>query len=130
MPRAACEPLLDRIFLHGIEATGWHGVLDFERREGQRFIVDVGWWIDTRAAVQSDKLGATLCYKDLHEVVTGVIVGQPYNLIETLADRVVAALFESFPEVAKVEVTVHKPDAPIGGKFADVGVSLVRHRTP
>jgi hypothetical protein len=40
-PRSVSEPMLDRMFLHGIEARGWHGVLDFERRDGQLFVVDV-----------------------------------------------------------------------------------------
>ena len=35
---------------------------------------------------------------------------------------------DAFPRVRAVRVTVHKPDAPIGGVFADVGVDIVRRR--
>ncbi|MFT3964521.1 MAG: dihydroneopterin aldolase [Sphingobium sp.] len=34
----------------------------------------------------------------------------------------------AFPQIVSVEVTVHKPDAPICGTFADVGVTLTRQR--
>jgi 7,8-dihydroneopterin aldolase/epimerase/oxygenase len=120
--------VLDRMFLHGVEVHGWHGVFDFERRAGQRFVIDVDWWIDTAAAVASDQLEATLCYKQLHDCVCEMVGGEPWSLIETLADRLIAALFERFPQIVTLQVTVHKPEAPIGGTFADVGITRLRHR--
>lgn len=132
VPRSASgQPVvLDRLFLHGIEVHGRHGVLDFERRDGQRFVIDVDWWIDTCAAAATDRLDATLCYKQLHDRVCEVVGGEPWSLIETLADRLVEALFSRFPQIATLRVTVHKPDAPIGGTFADVGITRLRHRAP
>lgn len=119
---------LDRMFLHGIEVYGRHGVLDFERRDGQRFVIDVEWWLDTAAAASGDRLETTLCYKQLHDCVRDVVAGQPWSLIETLADRLVSRLFECFAQIVRTQVTVHKPDAPIGGTFADVGITIVRQR--
>jgi 7,8-dihydroneopterin aldolase/epimerase/oxygenase len=120
--------MLDRMFLHGIEVHGRHGVLDFERRDGQRFVIDVDWWLDTDPAVESDRLAATLCYKQLHDCVCDVVAGQPWALIETLADRLVRRLFERFPQISQLQVTVHKPEAPIGGTFGDVGIVMLRAR--
>ncbi|MFT3964522.1 MAG: dihydroneopterin aldolase [Sphingobium sp.] len=65
------------MFLHGIEAIGRHGVFEFERHAGQRFIIDIDWWLDTAVAAASDRLDATLCYKQLHDRVVQVIVGEP-----------------------------------------------------
>jgi dihydroneopterin aldolase len=119
---------LDRMFLHGVEVHGRHGVFDFERRAGQRFVVDVDWWLATGAAVASDRLDATLCYKRLHDRVVAIIAGEPWSLIETLADALVRTLLAEFAAIAIVRVTVHKPDAPIGGTFADVGITMTRRR--
>lgn len=116
------------MFLHGVEVHGRHGVFDFERRAGQRFVIDVDWWLDTSEAVSSDRLDATLCYKQLHDQVCEVVGGEPWSLIERLADRLIATLFERFPRIVTLQVTVHKPEAPIGGKFADVGITRLRHR--
>ncbi len=120
--------VLDRMFLHGVAVRGRHGVLDFERRDGQRFVIDADWWIDTSEAVATDRLDATLCYKQLHDRVSEVVGGEPWSLVETLADRLVEALFARFPRIATLQITVHKPDAPIGGSFADVGITRLRHR--
>ena len=124
----AIAPHGDRMFLRGLEAHGHHGVFQDERLAGQRFVVDVEWWIDTAAAVQDDNLDSTLCYGELFATVAGIVTGPPCALIETLADRIVTALFESFPEMTATTVTVHKPDAPIVGSFADLGVSMSRYR--
>lgn len=119
---------LDHMFLRGIEVHGRHGVFDFERQAGQRFVVDVDWWLDTGPAADSDRLDATLCYKQLHDAVVAVTAGEPWRLIETLAHQLCQTLLSRFPEMEIVTVTVHKPEAPIGGTFADVGVTLTRRR--
>lgn len=118
----------DHMFLRGIEVHGRHGVFDFERRTGQRFVIDVDWWLDTEEAVASDGLDATLCYKRLHDSVCEIVAGEPWSLIEALADRIVTMLFDRFYRIVALEVTVHKPEAPIGGKFADVGITMARRR--
>ena len=124
----AAAPRGDRMFLRGIEAHGHHGVFEDERLAGQRFVVDVDWWIETGAAVGEDDLDSTLCYRQLFATVVEIMTGPPCALIETLADRIVTALFDRFPEIAATTVTVHKPDAPIVGRFADLGVSMSRRR--
>ena len=45
---------LDQIAVRGISAIGYHGVLEHERREGQRFVVDVVVALDLRPAAGSD----------------------------------------------------------------------------
>lgn len=126
----APSPALAHMFLRGIEARGHHGVFDFEREEGQRFVVDVEWWLDTSMAAIHDTLGWTLCYKQLYDAVTTIIVGDPCALIETLAERLVSDLLVRFAAMHAIRVTVHKPEAPIGGRFADVGISLHRAQHP
>jgi dihydroneopterin aldolase len=122
------DPRGDRMFLRGLEAHGHHGVFEDERIGGQRFVVDVDWWIGTARAVRDDSLAATLCYGELFATVADIVTGRPCALIETLADRIVAALFDRFPEMTATIVTVHKPDAPIAGRFADLGIIMARQR--
>lgn len=40
--------MTDEIALTGIRATGYHGVYDHERRDGQEFVADVVLGIDAR----------------------------------------------------------------------------------
>jgi 7,8-dihydroneopterin aldolase/epimerase/oxygenase len=117
----------DRLAVLGIEAFGHHGVLDFERREGQIFRVDLVLGMDTRAAARSDDLQDTVDYGTLVAAVKNVMENDPVDLIETLAQRI-ADVCLSDGRVQWAEVTVHKPDAPIEATFNDVALTITRSR--
>jgi dihydroneopterin aldolase len=119
--------MTDRITLTGLRVRGHHGVYDFERREGQDFVVDVTLELDTGAAATSDDVADTVHYGELAESLAAVIAGDPVNLLETLAERL-ARVCLADPRVAAAAVTVHKPRAPIPLAFADVAVSIRRER--
>ncbi|GLU47349.1 dihydroneopterin aldolase [Nocardiopsis ansamitocini] len=124
----APQPALDRITVRGLRAKGHHGVFDFERREGQEFVVDVRLGVDTRLAARSDDVADTVHYGVLSDALVAVIEGPPVNLIERLA-QLLADVCLAEPEVLEAEVTVHKPQAPIPHPFDDVTVTIVRRRT-
>lgn len=117
----------DRISLHGLRVRGNHGVFDFERRDGQDFVVDVELELDLAKAADSDHVNDTVHYGELAGRLAEVIAGEPVNLIETLADRLAAVCLED-DRVGAATVTVHKPQAPIPHEFADVAVTLRRTR--
>lgn len=119
---------LDRITVTGLRARGRHGVLAHERALGQVFVVDVVLHMDTRVAAQREALASTVHYGLLAERVVAVVAGEPVNLVETLAQRVADVALEPEPVVA-VDVTVHKPQAPVGVPFDDVTVQIRRWRT-
>lgn len=117
----------DRIVLRGLEAYGRHGALAAERATGQPFRIDATLDLDTRAAATADDLAATVDYGELAQRLTAVIEGPPVTLIETLAARL-AEVCLAEPLVEQVEITVHKPAAPIPVPFDDVAVTITRRR--
>ena len=117
----------DRITLSGLRVRGHHGVFDFERRDGQDFVVDVVLELDLAPAAASDEVADTVHYGELAGRLAGVIAGEPVNLIETLAGRL-ATVCLADARVAAATVTVHKPQAPIPHEFADVAVTVRRAR--
>jgi len=118
----------DRIALLGLRARGRHGWLAREREEGQTFVVDVVLVVDTAAAAGSDDLADTVDYAAVGEQVVAVVEGEPVNLLETLAQRIADACLVD-GRVAEVEVTVHKPDAPMPVPFDDVTLCATRRRS-
>ena len=110
------------IRLSGLSAKGFHGVLDFERRNGQEFVVDLA--IDLKMPV-TDDIAETVHYGQLAGSVVAIISGQPVNLIETLAERIAAEVLTD-RRIRCVSVTVHKPQAPIDAQFDDVSVTISR----
>ncbi|RYZ28697.1 MAG: dihydroneopterin aldolase [Propionibacteriaceae bacterium] len=125
---AAPEVGRDRVVLTGLRARGHHGVFDHERENGQDFVVDVALALDLGPASTSDDLRRTVDYGVLAEAVVADVQGDPLNLIEALAERIAQTCLRQ-PAVDEVEVTVHKPEAPIGVTFADVAVTLRRSRS-
>jgi len=118
----------DRLAVQGIEAYGHHGVLDFERREGQIFRVDLVLGMDTRPAARSDDLQDTVDYGTLVAAVKKAVENDPVDLIETLAQRI-ADICLTDTRVRWTEVTVHKPNAPVEATFKDVALTIFRSRS-
>lgn len=117
----------DRIELTGLRVRGRHGVYDFEREQGQDFLVDVTLTMDLGPAARSDDVRDTVHYGELAERIVAVVAGEPVNLIEALAERI-ADLCLADTRVDTATVTVHKPQAPIPHDFADVAVTVTRSR--
>jgi dihydroneopterin aldolase len=117
----------DRLALTGLRARGRHGFLPAERELGQEFVVDVVLGLDTSPAAAQDDLSRTVDYGTLAGRLVSLIEGPPVNLIETLAERLAAVCLDA-QHVEEVEVTVHKPNAPIPHAFEDVSVTIHRVR--
>ncbi|GAA4662433.1 dihydroneopterin aldolase [Arthrobacter cryoconiti] len=118
----------DTIALTGITAIGYHGVFEFEKRDGQPFTVDAVLHADLGPAAASDELSKTANYGEVAEDIAAMIRGDSFDLIETLAVRIAEKILAGYAMVNAVEVTVHKPKAPIQVPFGDVSINVFRSR--
>jgi len=118
----------DTITLTGITAIGHHGVFEHEKRDGQPFIVDAVLHTDISGAAATDDLAQTSDYGAVAEAIAELIRGEAFDLIETLTERIALRILADFPRVAAVDVTVHKPKAPIQVPFGDVSITMHRAR--
>ena len=100
----------DRVSLEGMVFFGRHGVLATERELGQRFVVDLEMGLDLRRAGVSDDLAETVDYSEVYHRVREIVEGEPYDLIEAVAERVAASVLETHPKIEVVRVKVSKPD--------------------
>ena len=114
------------ITLTGVVARGFHGVLAEERDLGQEFRVDVLARLPFPA---TDDLALTANYAEMAELICDIVAGEPRDLIETLVQDIADQLMDTFLVLSSVQVTVHKPEAPIAVPFGDVAVTVHRHRT-
>jgi dihydroneopterin aldolase/dihydroneopterin aldolase/2-amino-4-hydroxy-6-hydroxymethyldihydropteridine diphosphokinase len=118
----------DTILLKGLRVRAHHGVYDFERENGQDFVVDVQAHLDLSTAAASGDLGHTVHYGELATEIADAVRRDPVHLIETVAERV-ADVVLAHEQVHSVWVTVHKPDAPIDIPYGDVAVRILRGRS-
>jgi dihydroneopterin aldolase len=116
----------DKISIKGIKGFGYHGVFDFEKRDGQDFFVDLEIDIDLSAASKSDNLADTVDYGLLSAIAKEAIEKLRFDLIERLAGFIADTVKENFPTVERIAVTVHKPSAPVQESVTDIAVTIVR----
>ena len=115
------------IELHGIELHGFHGVLEHERREGQRFLVDVDLDLSDETAAATDRIEDAVDYRDVVSAVAEVSEARPFQLLEAFAAAVAEALVARFP-VTRVRVRVRKPDVVLAHPVDHAAV-VVERRT-
>jgi 7,8-dihydroneopterin aldolase/epimerase/oxygenase len=119
---------VDRIAVRNLALFAYHGVFEGEREIGQRFYLDVVVEADLVPASAADAVDKTVDYAALVKVVSDAFTEKRQKLLETLAARVTERVFESFPIVSAVEVTIRKPSAPIEAVFDCVEIQIRRAR--
>lgn len=116
---------MDEIAITGIRGFGYHGLFAEEKKNGQEFIVDIRMKKELSLAGSTDQIDATIDYGKVAVRVKELIESDSFNLIERLAE-VIADRIKSEFSVAHVEVTVHKPHAPVDINFDDISVTIRR----
>jgi dihydroneopterin aldolase len=94
---------------------GHHGVMQEEHRVGGRYEVDVSVGIDFEEAALHDDLTRTVDYEQVYEFVRKLVTENNFYLIEKLSYRIAQKVLDTYPDVEGVEVTVRKPNPPVGG---------------
>ena len=116
----------DKILIKDLECSGFHGVLEEEKKLGQKFIVSAVLSTNFEKAVVSDKCADTVNYSEVSHFIVDTVKGTKYDLIETLADKLARMILINYPMVEEVEIEVKKPWAPIYLHLDTVAVSTSR----
>jgi dihydroneopterin aldolase len=116
--------MADVILLEGMQVPAALGVTAAERRMRRPVLLDIAVVRDLRAAGRSDRIGQTIHYKRIYEVVEDVAANQEHKLVEALGERIAQAILLKFDAEA-VTVTVRKPK-PIAGVLEHAGVRITR----
>ncbi len=92
-----------------------HGVMQEEHRLGGRYEVDVSMDLDFEDAAREDDLAKTVDYERIYRLVEELVTQNRFYLIERLAYLIGQKVLEVYGNVQAVEVTVRKPNPPVGG---------------
>ena len=114
---------MSTITLQNMKFHAYHGCLDFEKRDGNTFLVNLILELNTEKAEISDKLEDTLNYQEVYDVVKHEME-IPSNLIEHAARRIFDALIENFPQILHLNLRLSKLNPPLGGDVESVSVEL------
>jgi len=120
---------MDKIYVTGMKFYGYHGVFSEEKRLGQRFNVDLTVELDTKKAGETDDLAYSVNYGDLYKTCEEVVQGKPYDLVESVVEKIASEILTTYPLIHQCTVKLIKPDPPIPGHYDFVAVEITRNRS-
>lgn len=115
---------MGKILIKGLRCFGRHGVNDFEKQKGQIFVVDATLTLDLTPVCKSDALEDTVNYSSAVKAIRRSMDTDCFDTIEAAAGKLCRILLEEFPLLDEVEITLHKPRAPIAADFDTVSVCV------
>ncbi len=118
----------EKILLSGIRFHGYHGLTRMEREVGGRYSIDLELTFDYSKAIATDRIADTLDYRKVHRIVPEIGRGKSFRLIEALAGKIVATVFEQV-SVEEIFIRVRKETPVLDGIVESVGVELRRSRS-
>lgn len=105
---------LTTIKINNAKFYAYHGDLEYEKKYGNQFEVDIEMQCDLTKLNHSDKLSKTVDYLAVYNLVSNIFSKQKFNLIETLNLKICEEILKKFDLVKKISVRVRKPNAPLG----------------
>lgn len=115
---------MDKITIKGLEIFANHGVYDFEKKNGQKFYVDLDFYLD--ASIIVDDIEKTVHYGLVAKEIKRFLTENNYDLIEILASDLAKDLLLKFDKIDHLSLTINKPNAPIDIPFTDVSATVNR----
>jgi len=117
-----------RITLKNCSFFARHGVYSEEETLGQRFHVDATLMVEAGDALENDDIDGTVDYGTAYRVIERIVMGKRRYLIEALALETADAILAEFAMVRRAQITIRKPNAPVGGILDHVEVTVIRDR--
>ena len=118
--------IMDVIEVKGLKVRAFHGVMKEEQIDGQDFYLDIKLYYDITNASHMDDLDEAVDYAACSHLAAEAFAEETFHLIEAAAEHVARRLLYHFARIRRLELTVHKPQAPIGRAFSDVCIRVTR----
>ena len=119
---------MDRIYIKGLDVFAYHGVMPKEKRDGQRFVLDITLDCDLSRAGRTDRLEDTVDYTAVMDAAVQAMTESSYDLIERAASRTAEAILRAEEKVERLTLCLRKQEAPIDKIFDYVAVEITRER--
>lgn len=117
---------MDVIKIKDLEIYCHHGVLKEENALGQKFLVSLAMYMDTKKAGDTDELPYSVDYAEVSHFVKKHMEERNFQLIEAVAEHIATQVLCHFSLVRRIKVEIKKPWAPILLPLDTVSVMIER----
>lgn len=111
------------IEIEDMEFFAYHGCFEAERIVGNKFLVNACLHYDCTSAASSDNVEDALNYQTAYCIVAEEMA-KSSNILEYVGQRILTALYTSFPQLQYAKIKISKMNPPIGGKMKCTSVTL------
>ena len=111
------------IEIEGMEFFAYHGCFEAERVVGNKFTVYACLHYDCSQAAVSDHIEDALSYQTAYEIIAHEMK-QPSHLLEHVGERILNALYDTFPQLLYAKIKISKMNPPLGGQIGCTSVTL------
>ena len=115
------------ILLNELHFHAFHGVGTQEQLVGNDFVVSLKLRTDLSRAILSDEVNDTVSYADVFQSVKEEME-IPSRLLEHVAGRIIQRLFDDYPTVDEITLTLLKRNPPMNADIASAGVEVTVKR--
>ena len=116
----------DEIHVEDLEVFARHGVFPEENRLGQKFVISLVLYVDTRPAGTADRLEQSVHYGEVSAFLTDYMHQNTFQRIETAAEHMAEEVLLHYPLVKGLTLELKKPWAPVGLPLKTVSVKITR----
>lgn len=117
-------PFDTSIIINKARFHAYHGVMPQEQTVGNDYEVSIQIGYDFTHAMQTDDLSHTISYADVYQTISQEMQ-TPSKLIEHLAGRICKKLFDTYPNITKIDLNIIKKNPPIGADCEGAGVRVI-----
>ena len=117
-----------KILIKNLKLYGYHGVRDYEKKDGQYFLFNIEIHIENSDYSGRDKLENTLNYSDVIREIKKINKSKKFDLLETFCQVLAKRIMEMSDLVERVIVKIEKPSPPIDEKIDTVGIEYILNR--
>jgi dihydroneopterin aldolase len=111
------------IYLNDVRIHAYHGVLPQENQVGQDFLVSARCGVNVTSAMENDMLEVTLDYGVLYRLIESEMA-KTSQLVEHVAGCIAQRVFDEFPQVRSLDLSITKLNPPFGADCKGAGVEI------
>ena len=116
----------DKIILKGMIFHAYHGIHEWEKSSGQKFIVDIEIFKNLSAPGKTDSIEDTIDYSDIFIEVKRIMENKSHNILESVAELIASTILSMY-SIKNIKVKIKKPEIKIqDAKLDYVAVEIFR----